>query len=283
MLFEFRKKISPVIVLLLTFTANACAAYGQESALKHQGTEPGERVTLDYEGVELAFRWCPVGSFTMGSPESESHRFPDPWEKPHNVTLTSGFWMLETEVTQKLFQLVLNSNPSFWKADDRPVEMIGMPTCVHFCHLFAEKTGLDAKLPTEAQWEYACRAGTSTAYSWGDSPNAANLCCRKAGPNPENQTAGTVPVRSFAPNPWGLCDMHGNVAEWVIDPFDPEYYSIAPETDPTGPTAGADRIVRGGGWSSLPEFCRSASRNLDVEPYSLSSSYGFRFIVVPKP
>lgn len=270
-----------VSVLTLMLSLNGLSLFSQETPLARQGTEAGQRAVLNYEGMELAFRWCPAGSFTMGSPASEIGRIPDPWEKDHKVTLTKGFWIMETEVTQKLFQKVMGRNPSFWKGEDRPVEMIGIPACTNFCKKFAKTTGLAAQLPTEAQWEYACRAGTNTPFSSGIKMTEVDMQCRKAGTNPDRQTAGTRAVRSFKPNPWGLYDIHGNVAEWVADSFDPEYYLTAPINDPPGPSTGADCVLRGGGWSSLPDCCRSASRNLDVSPYSLSSSYGFRFIVFP--
>ena len=267
-------------VLMLFYAGYIDIATSEESPLAQKGTEPGQRVTMNFDGLELAFRWCPPGTFMMGSPETESTRMPDPWESLHQVTITSGFWLLETEVTQALFLKVMDYNRSYWKGDTRPVEMIGMPTCVNFCNRFSQKTGLTAKLPTEAQWEYACRAGSQTAYSWGDQDHAGKMQCRTQGiDSAKPQKQGTVPVGSFTPNAWGLYDMHGNVAEWVADPFDPEYYLTSPANDPTGPAAGADRVLRGGGWSSPVECCRCASRNLDVEPYGLASSYGFRFII----
>ncbi|MDD3588037.1 MAG: formylglycine-generating enzyme family protein [Thermoguttaceae bacterium] len=270
-----------VSILAFIFAMNTKPVSGQESSLAKPGTVPGQRRTFNLDGFELAFRWCPAGTFMMGSPATELVRMPDPWEFQHQVTLTAGFWMLETEVTQKLFQLVVGKNPSYWKGDDRPVEMIGMPACVRFCDTFAKKTGLKAQLPTESQWEYACRAGSTSAFSSGDSMTFVDMQCRKPGASPQKQTQGTVPVRSFKPNAWGLYDMHGNVAEWVADAFDPEYYWTSPANDPPGLAQGADRVLRGGGWSSLPDHCRCASRSLDVEPYSLASSYGFRFMIVP--
>ncbi len=271
-----------VLCLFIFPRADAMLSGGEEGP-RFPGRQPGQRAVVVLDGTTLAFRWCPPGSFEMGSPQNEWGRaMPDPWEKRHRVTLTSGFWILETEVTQKQFHLVTGRSPSFWKGDNRPVEMIGMPTCVAFCKQFSQKTGLAAMLPSESQWEYACRAGTTSAFHFGSSASDGRMQCRKSGTNVKDQTSGTVEVRSFEPNAWGLYDMHGNVAEWVADRFDPTYYMASPDMDPPGPEAGTNRVLRGGGWSSPASCCRSASRNCDVEPYSCSSSYGFRFIVVPE-
>jgi len=268
--------------LVLAFFAVAGAAADDKgsdkvpSSIERQGPQAGERAVLVWEDMEIYFRWCPPGTFTMGSPDHEAGRFPGNWERKHEVQLTQGFWMLETEVTQRLYQKVVGNNSSFYQSADHPVERIGFPQCVAFCSRFSELTRTRAVVPTEAQWEYACRAGKSEPWNFGTEPEGKGRFCIK-----DNDVQGTVPAASYPPNAWGLYDMHGNVAEWVSDWFDPDYYLISPAVDPRGTEKGSNKILRGGGWSSPAKCCRSAFRNLDVEPYACASSYGFRFIIVP--
>ena len=216
----------------------------------------GERKVETINGVEFAFRWCPAGTFTMGSPESEDGHYSG--EKQHQVTLTKGFWMMETEVTQKQWKAVMGSNPSDFKGDDLPVEKVSWDDCQEFCR----KTGL--QLPTEAQWEYACRAGSTGAY-------AGNLD-EMAWYNGDN---GTHPVGTKKPNAWGIYDMHGNVWEWCQDWFGD--YPSGSVTDPTGPSSDSYRVNRGGGWGGYARDCRSAYRDYD-EPGYRGFSLGFRVL-----
>lgn len=215
----------------------------------------GDRDVVTINGVEFAFRWCPPGTFMMGSPESEAGRENN--EMQHQVTLTKGFWMMETEVTQKQWQAVMGYNPSRLKSDGRPVESVSWNNCQDFCR----KTGLH--LPTEAQWEYACRAGTTGPY-------AGNL----------NEMAwyggkGRHTVRSKKPNAWGLYDMHGNVWEWCQDKYGS--YPKESVTDPIDTSSVAWRVRRSGGGSLSASKCRSASRG-GREPSCHNNYTGFRCI-----
>ena len=233
--------------------------------IESDGKEAGERKTFTVNGVEFAFRWCPPGTFMMGSPESEKER--DDVETQHIVTLTKGFWMMETQVTQKQWEAVMGDNPSYFKGDDLPVEQVSWFDCQEFCKKCSE-LGLPVQLPTEAQWEYACRAGTTGAYAgnldemawyWGN--------CYK--------TETTNPVGKKTPNAWGLYDMHGNVWEWCQDWYGP--YPGGSVTDPTGPSIGSYRIYRGGSWEFNAGSCRSACR-LFFFPADRRVHLGFRVV-----
>jgi len=237
----------------------------------------GDRMVKTVNGIEYAFRWCPAGSFLMGSPEDE----PDRWsnETQHSVTLTRGFWMLETEVTQAMWKSVMGTDPSYFKGAQNPVESVSWDDCQEFCGKLSSKLGLTVSLPTEAQWEYACRAGTTSAYSFGSSLNGREANCDGNYPY-GTSTKGpylekTVPVKSYAPNTWGLYDMHGNVWEWCQDWYDEDYYAESPTSDPTGPSSGSNRVFRGGCWGSIARYCRSANR-YGVTPDNRGCDLGFR-------
>ena len=220
------------------------------------GKNAGKRAVKVINGVEFAFRWCPAGAFTMGSPKSEDGRDND--ETQHKVTLTKGFWMLETEVTQKQWKAVMGSNPDCkFKGDNLPVENVSWTDCQEFCKKCAQ-LGFPVQLPTEAQWEYACRAGTTGAYAG----NLDEMAWYGYYSNPKgtSKEATTHPVGTKKPNAWGLYDMHGNVWEWCQDWYAKEYPSGS-VTDPTGPSSGSYRVVRGGGWHSDARRCRSANRD----------------------
>ncbi len=185
--------------------AKEAARKAEEEARKHDltipGAKAGERKTVTVNGVEFAFRWCPAGTFMMGSPKDEKDRSSD--ETQHEVTLTKGFWMLETEVTQKQWKAITGDNPSNFKGDDLPVEEVSWNDCQEFCRK-CSALGLPVQLPTESQWEYACRAGTTDAYA-GNLDEMAWYY--------SNSGNKTHPVGTKKPNAWGLYDMHGNVWE----------------------------------------------------------------------
>ena len=191
----------------------------------------------------------------------------------HQVTLSKGFWMAKYEVTQKQWKSVMGNNPSNWKGDDLPVETVSWEEAKQFC----DKAGL--QLPTEAQWEYACRAGSKTEYFWGDALNGDRANCdgnypygtATKGPYKEKTTR----VGSYAPNAWGLHDMHGNVWEWCADWYDKGYYAKSPGTNPIGPASGGIRVFRGGGWFYNARYCRSADRD-GINPGIRDWTFGFR-------
>ncbi len=235
-------------------------------------------MAFTYKGVRQSFRWIKPGKFMMGSIEYEPERVNR--EKLHEVVLTEGFWLAETACTQELWEAVMGENPSRFKAKQKPVENVSW----NDCNAFLEKMngmmeGLALCLPTEAQWEYACRAGTETPFSFGN-----NITTKQAnydGNYPyKNGLKGeyrreTVGVRSLPCNNWGLYEMHGNVWEWCNDWYD-ENYDIEDIVNPIGPTAGSERVLRGGYWLNNAWNVRSASRGYD-DPSDRSDSNGFRF------
>ena len=230
--------------------------------------QAGDPLELAIYGVKAVFRYCPPGTFLMGSPEDEKGR--EDGETQHEVTLTRGFWLLETPVTQALWKAVTGVNPShFQDMDARPVEQVSWYDCNGFIRKLNAKVapdGMKFDLPTEAEWEYACRAGTTTRYNCGDALTESDA-------NFNETFGGTTPVKSFAPNAWGFYDMYGNIWEWVSD-----WRRRAPSTkrvDPQGPKNGAYRVVRGGCWCNHADSCRSARRN-SVYPSLSGYGYGFR-------
>jgi formylglycine-generating enzyme required for sulfatase activity len=245
-------------------------------------------------------RWIPHGAFTMGSPSDEPGHFGN--EAPaHRVTISRGFWLGDTPCTQALWQAVMGDNPSRFESPDRPVESVSWRDVQEFLKRSeAMAPGLGLVLPTEAQWEYACRAETETAISSGamailGDANAPALdpIAWYAGNSgrefdlaegqdtsswPEKQypdkKAGTRRVRQKLRNPWGLYDILGNVWEWCAD--GPRDYGVSDEIDPVGPLDGAGRrVVRGGSWGLGARLCRSACRSADV-PGDRRGSIGFR-------
>lgn len=221
----------------------------------------GYYIDLDLAGYIQKFRWIEPGEFIMGSPESEVDRFVD--ETQHLVTLTQGFWLADTATNHQLWQVFDKNNPSKFKNKEHPVEKVSWDDVQKWLARVTENTGLSLRLPTEAEWEYACRAGTQTRYSWGDeiTPEDANY-----------QTRETRTVKSFAPNPWGLYQMHGNVYEWCHDWFD-DYPDTA--TDPEGPASGAERVLRGGSWCFSGRDLRCAGRYGSVPDFR-NDFIGFR-------
>ena len=250
-----------------------------------EGRAAGEETTI--EGIRLC--WCPSGRFRMGSPPNEPGRRGD--ENPVDVTLSRGFWMAKFEATQGQWLRVLGRAPSpaptveFGLGDDVPIYWVNFPAAEHFCAQLtsnARRSGALAdnqafRLPTEAQWEYAARAGTTTVTGVGDT-----LTLRQA--NIKGGAGKAVPVGSYAPNPWGLCDMHGNIFEWCRDWYhsslpggvDPDLYDRKGLPNRDGSYS---RVRRGGAWNDDASFCRAALR-LRYEPERASDHIGFRVVVV---
>ena len=238
------------------------------------------------DGVEMKLVQIPAGTFTMGSPETEKDRFPD--EIQHEVTITKPFYMGKYEVTQAQYQAVMGENPSTFNGDKNPVENVSWEEAVSFCKKLSEKTGKTVRLPTEAEWEYACRAGSKTRFSFGDadedlhkygtycdSSNTLGLPWQdKAHSDGFDKTA---PVGSLTANKWGLYDMHGNVWEWVSDWYGA--YEKGAATDPTGAVTGNGRVLRGGSWYYSPSSCRSALRLIN-SPDHRNLYDGFRVVSV---
>jgi len=232
----------------------------------------GQPITLKLgKGVTMKFVYIPAGKFPMGSSETEKGRErnegPQRW-----VTISRPFYMGVTEVTQAQYAAVTGKNPSNVKAPENPVERVSWDDCVAFCQAMSKATGRSARLPTEAEWEYACRAGTKTPFSFGadDKAPAAHAWYEDiSGDTPH-------PVGGKKPNAWGVYDMHGNVWEWCSDWYDS--YASAEARDPKGPATGKERILRGGAWGSPIDNCRSAYRNWNT-PVNRSGYLGLRVVV----
>ncbi len=219
-----------------------------------------------FDGIE--FVWVPAGSFTMGSPANEQGHSPD--EVQHNVTLSQGFWLGKYEVTQAQWQRVMGSNPSTFKGDDLPVEMVSWDNIQQFMSKLNKSESGPYRLPTEAEWEYACRAGSTGAYGNGDGP------LNDYGWYSANSGSNTHAVGRKQPNAWGLYDMHGNVWEWCQDWYKEDYPPDA-VTDPTGPSSGTNRVLRGGSWNNNPASCRATNR-IGTNPTYSDNGFGFRVV-----
>ena len=231
--------------------------------------QQGETRTLTLPGgATMEMIYVAPGSFTMGSPESEEGH--DDRETQHCVTLTEGFWLGKYEVTQAQWKSVMGSNPSHFTGDNLPVENVSWNDCQEFIRKVnaeAERQfGGEARLPTEAEWEYACRAGSTGAFAGtGD--------LGSMGWYDGNSGSKTHPVGQKRPNAWGFYDMHGNVWEWCSDRAGA--YPGGSVTDPAGAASGGSRVLRGGGWDNFARDCRSASR-AGVNPGSRDGDSGFR-------
>ena len=252
----------------------------------NSASKAGERRTLKVNDVECAFRYCPAGTFQMGAAKSELSG------PRHEVTLTRGFWMMETETTQALWKAVTGKNPSGFAASGEesaevrnldtsnfPVERVSWEECRAFAErlnaIGAAPVGFEFALPTEAQWEYACRAGTTGDYG-GSELDALAWYRDNAGDRPRE-------VGKKSANPWGIFDMHGNVQEWCADLW--QEYDASPATDPTGATQNESIgfwSVRGGSFADYAQFCQTTCRNsLGASP-ARTSALGVRFVLNPR-
>jgi len=235
--------------------------------------------------LEMSFVLIPSGTFTMGSPTNELHRGSS--EVRHRVTISKPFYMQTTEVTVKQWHSIMGRRMMMFQqgADNLPMTRVSWFDCMKFIKRLNKLGQGKYRLPTEAEWEYAARAGTSTAYSWGDTINcekamygnnslkddACQLYYRSIG----LQIDQPAPVKTFNPNPWGLYDMLGNVWEWCMDWYGD--YSEKPVIDPKGPESGNMRIRRGGSWFKYGYSCRSANRSFG-HPATRYNTTGFRLV-----
>ncbi len=242
----------------------------------------GLRCEIEIAGETQGFRWVWPGRFLMGSPEEERGRSDD--ETQHEVILTRGFWLAETACTQALWQVVMGDNPSYGKGPQRPVETVSFQDVHRFLQRANTKLASltiaqsDAagpvsawrlRLPSESEWEYACRAGTTTAYSFGD----------KIDPKAANAERSTVDVRYLPANPWGFYEMHGNIDEWCQDWYGA--YPTGTVLDPQGAASGEQRVLRGGDWIFVAVNLRSAYR-LHAVPGDCDPITGFRLALGPE-
>lgn len=219
--------------------------------------------------IGIEFVLIPAGTFQMGASDAGAHRDEQP---VHQVTISRSFYLSTYEVTQRQWRAVMEENPGFFKGGDMPVESIPWYDAKLFIHRLNRRENTEQyRLPTEAEWEYAARAGTQTAYSFGHAVHQLPThAWFKA-----NAAKKPRPVGQRAPNPWGLYDMHGNVWEWVQDSYGP--YAAPAVTDPIGPEDISHRIIRGGSWLDTPEKCRSSYR-LYRHPMDRDGTIGFRLL-----
>jgi formylglycine-generating enzyme required for sulfatase activity len=260
-----------------------------------RGVQAGER--RDVDGIGIA--WCPPGRFRMGSPPDEPGRRGD--EAQVDVTFTRGFWIARTETTQGEWQRIAGSFPdqppteTFGLGAAFPVYWINFAEAERFCARLTERARRagtipatwECRLPTEAQWEYACRAGTDTAFAFGAalSPDRANFDPKAVpGVRGGSPNVRATPVGRYPANAWGISDMHGNIFEWCRDWYhaqlpggtDPDIYTTLGQPNGDGSYS---RVRRGGAWNDPPVFCRSAFR-LRYEPERRSDHIGFRVVIV---
>ena len=237
-----------------------------------------------------AFKQIPAGTFTMGSPETEEGR--QAHETQHKVAISKAFYIQTTEVTQGQWKAVMGTDAMKWKkaplvkeGPDYPVVHVTWNEAVAYCKKLSEAEGKTYRLPTEAEWEYACRAGTETTWSFGNDEKVLGdyAWYRENAYDIDEKYAQQVGLKK--PNAWGLYDMHGNVYEWCHDYFEEDYYRRVaknsskqlPTNDPQGPESGSSRVVRGGSWNDDSHLTRSANRNwYDVD--FRYSYFGFRLV-----
>jgi sulfatase modifying factor 1 len=228
--------------------------------------------------IGMKFNKIPAGTFTMGSPEGEEDR--RDIETQHKVTISKAFYMQTTEVTQGQWKAVMDTEP--WKGNiyvkegaNYAATWVSWDDAVAYCKKLSEREGKTYRLPTEAEWEYACRAETTTTWSFGDDEKALGdyAWYRENARDIDEKYAHQVELKK--PNAFGLYDMHGNVLEWCHDYYEEDYYKQSPAKDPTGPTSGSSRVLRGGSWSYYSRNTRSAYRGRVVAGRGL---YGFRVV-----
>jgi len=293
----------------------AKVSIGQIETAQRLGVSVARELDLG-GGVKMRLVLIPAGEFMMGSPSSESGRNSDEGPR-HRVKMTRLFYIGIHEVTVAQFRRFVSDagykteaekrdgvygwtgsrwerrkdfnwrNPGFAQGDSQPVACVSWNDAKAFCEWLSRRTGLGVRLPTEAEWEYACRAGTGAAFSFGNATADlyqhgnyadANTSLAWSDRSRDDGYASTAPAGSFAPNVFGLYDMHGNVWEWCRDRYARDYYEKSPQKDPQGPARGEYRVLRGGSWNGGPWHCRSAVRLRD-DPSVTDNAFGFRVLV----
>lgn len=254
-------------------------------------------LAIQTNSIGMEFVWIPPGEFMMGSSMSIEETYARYGSFPaesfknehprHKVRLTKGFWMSRYEVTQAQYEAVMGKNPSRTKEWDNssmyPVDSMSWQDAMDFCEALSIKEGRRYTLPTEAQWEYACRARTTTEFFWGDDAEQLEKYAWYDIDDAYEPEDRISPVGQKLPNPWGLYDMCGNVAEWCLDWYDPDYYANSPGVDPYNETPVEEaflkdlKVLRGGSFVHPAVLCRSASRGLDLY-YASDPASGFRVI-----
>lgn len=260
--------------------------------------QPKDEAKEIKNSIGMTLLRIPPGTFTMGSPEKELHRQSD--ELQHEVAITKAFYLGNLEVTQSQYEKIMGTNPSHFSAkgggkqqvNDRdtsqyPVERVAWNDAVEFCKKLSAKEEKTYRLPTEAEWEYACRAGAKTVFHPGNDFNSTLANINGLGYSSYGKEVGgpfyrcTVAGGEYKRNAFGLYDMHGNVQEWCADWYAADYYKDSPKSDPQGPKDGAERVLRGGAWPSSAKACRSAARN-HMPPDEKTYTTGFRVVLEVK-
>lgn len=274
--------------LALALTALLGAGCNQEATQSPAGQPhaPAPKTITLSNGLTIVF--IPAGEFIMGDNDGDAD------ERPAHQVQVGAFYMDTHELTQKAYEALMETNPSKSKGPDKPVEQVDWYHAVLYCNMRSLKQGLKPcydpktlacdfnaegyRLPTEAEWEYACRAGTRGKYSFGDAPDKLRTYAWFK----ENAAQTTHPVGQKTPNAWGLYDMHGNVAEWCHDFYGQSYYQKNDSPNPRGPSAGDKCVLRGGSWRTGADGCRSSARNSETPRFADacfgSDSYGFRCV-----
>jgi formylglycine-generating enzyme required for sulfatase activity len=276
----WRDRLRPLAVPAAAVAALAVAGYfvlamrppraATKSSEAAARGKPATALPTVTNGIGMKLARVPAGVFVMGDPFIADAR-------PHLVRMSHGFLVGVHEVTQREYQFVMGTNPSQFRGEHLPVEQVTWDEARAFCAKLSERPeekalGRVYRLPTEAEWEYCCRAGTRTAFNCGAqlSPQQANILL---GGFPR-----TTPVETYPPNAWGLYDLHGNVAEWCADWYGAESYATGGVIDPTGPAEGTKRVTRGGAWLSPPEDCRCGHRDDTCPPEFRGPGVGFRVV-----
>jgi hypothetical protein len=236
---------------------------GYDEKIRKVIGDAGKSNVLMIKGVEYVFRLCPARTFLLGEEQDQ-----------YSVTLPKDFWILETQVTQEMWESVMGTNPSHFTGKKLPIITVSWNDCQEYIKKLNDMgvapVGFMFSLPTEAQWEYACRAGTTTAYNFGDIIDSDKV-------NFGRNVGKTMEGGKYPANAWGLYDMHGNVWEWCQDWYGD--YSCGAVTDPVGPPKGSHRVLRGGSWSDDAGHCRSAFRN-SHDPSYWAFNIGLRLSLV---
>lgn len=263
--------------LLHTFCALACAIFAFHFLASCDGPSSPSRIDTDRDDTDtfvnslgMGFVRIPAGTFQMGSSNGQADEQP-----VHEVTISQDFYLSKFEVTQGWWETLMGDNPSRFRDPWRPVENVSWADVQDFIQKLNEREdGAHYRLPTEAEWEYAVRAGSRTTYHFGDAPNQL----RKYAWYSVNAEGRTWPAARKRSNPHGLHDVYGNVWEWVHDAYDPDYYATSPSVDPRADDVRASaRVIRGGGWHSVTSDMRSANRGW-ARPGVRFDHVGFRLV-----